>query len=111
MSSNQSNLSAEPDKIRAHAKSILAVNDSVDQALKAAQSATVPADAFGKICAFLPPLFVDTVEQDGVSAIKSATKCLDEDVTSLGKVADGLQTQDTANAAQIKSVHVPGSTT
>ncbi|MBU3061201.1 hypothetical protein KO481_06650 [Nocardia sp. NEAU-G5] len=100
------NIDAEPDKIRAHAKNVLTVGDSLTQALNAAKSTTAPSNAFGKICAFLPPLFVDTVEEDGINAIKSAQDSLDNDVTTLNKAADGLETQDTSNAARLNAVSV-----
>lgn len=104
------NIDAEPDKIRAHAKNVLTVGDSLTQAINAAKSTTVPSNAFGKICAFLPPLFVDTVEQDGSNAISSAQDSLDNDVTTLNKTAEGLETQDTGNAARLNAVNVPKAT-
>ncbi|MQY20697.1 hypothetical protein NRB20_38050 [Nocardia sp. RB20] len=108
MSSKQIN--AEPDKIRTHAKNVLSVADSVNEALNAAQTASMPTEAFGKICAFLPPLFVNTVEEDGTSAIKSAGESLDEDATSLNKAAESLQSQDTSNAANLNAVSLPNAT-
>ncbi|WP_433622574.1 hypothetical protein [Nocardia sp. CA-120079] len=52
------------------------IGQSLSQELEAAQAVSLPTDAFGKLCAFLPPLFVDAVEID---AIESAQTALGED--------------------------------
>ncbi|MEV2224650.1 type VII secretion target [Nocardia vinacea] len=50
-----SEVSVEPEKLRTHAANVEKVGQSLSQALEAAQAVSLPTDAFGKLCAFLPP--------------------------------------------------------
>ncbi|WP_051756525.1 type VII secretion target [Nocardia sp. NRRL WC-3656] len=102
MSSGQ--VHVDPDKIRTHAKNVQGVSDSLNVALQAVQAVSVPTDAFGKLCSFLPPLFVDTVEDGGLQAIKTAADALNADAGTLGQVATSLQSTDSANASELASV-------
>lgn len=80
------------------------------QALDAARAVSAPSEAFGKICAFLPPLFVDSVETDGIAALEAAVTAVREDAGKLRTVADGYESTDSANASQLKAVEPNGST-
>ncbi|MCC3316422.1 type VII secretion target [Nocardia africana] len=102
MSGNQ--VHVDPDKIRTHAKTIQGVGASLSVALQSGQAVSVPTDAFGKLCSFLPPLFVDTVEDDGLEAIKTAADALNGDAGTLERVATSLQSTDSANASDLGSV-------
>lgn len=97
-------MNVDPDKVRAHATTITRVGDGLSQALDAAQAVSAPSDAFGKLCAFLGPLFVDSVETDGVDAIKAAQEAFTTTATDLGKVADGFTTRDGINAAALNNL-------
>ncbi|NKY47735.1 type VII secretion target [Nocardia cerradoensis] len=102
MSSKQ--VQVDPDKIRTHAKNVQGVSDSLSVALQAGQAVSVPTDAFGKLCSFLPPLFLDTVEDDGLEAIKTAADALNADAGTLEQVATSLQNTDSTNASDLGSV-------
>ncbi|MEV6335546.1 type VII secretion target [Nocardia vinacea] len=103
-----SEVSVEPEKLRTHAANVEKVGQSLSQALEAAQAVSLPTDAFGKLCAFLPPLFVDSVETDGIDAIEAAQTALGEDAGKLRNVADSFETVDTSRAAQLKAVTPDG---
>jgi hypothetical protein len=78
----------DPEVIRAHAASIEALTCPSGQAVAAARAVSAPSDAFGKLCAFLPPLFVDWVEADGITALKTAKTAVTEDAAKLRLAAD-----------------------
>ncbi len=97
-------VNVQPDKIRAHAANVAKLADPLGLALGAAQAVSVPSDAFGQLCSFLPPLFVDAVETGGVAAITAAIEAVQGDVEKLGKVVDGFVAQDSARATKLKAV-------
>ncbi|WP_272945196.1 type VII secretion target [Nocardia nova] len=97
----------DPEKVRTHAKNIQSVSDSLDVALQAGQAVSVPSDAFGQLCSFLPPLFVDAVEDDGLQAIRSAAEALNQDAGTLGQVATSLSDTDATSADRLGAVQ-PG---
>ncbi|MFG2443597.1 hypothetical protein ACGFQG_12040 [Nocardia fluminea] len=72
MTSAGGELSISPDKIKTHATNVTSAGSGLTEALEAAQAVSAPSDAFGKLCAFLGPLFVDSVETDGIDAIQAA---------------------------------------
>lgn len=91
----------DPEVIRTHATSIESLAGPIAQAVDAAKAVSAPSDAFGKLCAFLPPLFVDSVETDGITALETAHTAVVEDATKLRATADGFTTTDDAAAAAL----------
>lgn len=89
----------DPEALRTHATSIEALTGPIGQAVDAARAVSAPSDAFGKLCAFLPPLFVDSVETDGIAALEAAQTAVAEDAGKLRAAADGFAAGDEAVAA------------
>ncbi|WP_051027030.1 type VII secretion target [Nocardia higoensis] len=96
-------LNVSPDKIKTHATNVTSAGSGLTEALEAAQAASAPSDAFGKLCAFLGPLFVDSVETDGIDAIEAAITSFGDTADKLTAVADAFTGRDTTNAAALKS--------
>ncbi|MFE3543726.1 type VII secretion target [Nocardia sp. NPDC059177] len=96
-------INVSPDTIKTHATNITAAGSGLTEALEAAQAVSAPSDAFGKICAFLGPLFVDSVETDGIDAIQAAIDSFTTTSTNLSTVVDSFTSRDTTNAAALKS--------
>ncbi|TLF93558.1 ESX-1 secretion-associated protein [Nocardia cyriacigeorgica] len=93
----------DPEELRTHATNVDGLRDPMGQALEAARAVSAPSDAFGKLCAFLPPLFVDSVETDGVTALEAALTALSEDAGKLRSAADSFAAADGSNAAAVKA--------
>ncbi|TLF76432.1 type VII secretion target [Nocardia cyriacigeorgica] len=93
----------DPEELRTHAATVEGLNAPMGQALEAARAVSAPTDAFGKLCAFLPPLFVDSVETDGITALETALTALSEDATKLRSAADSFAAADGSNAAAVKA--------
>ncbi|WP_328391439.1 type VII secretion target [Nocardia sp. NBC_00416] len=91
----------DPETIRTHATSIEALSGPLEQAAAAARAVSAPTDAFGKLCAFLPPLFVDSVEEGGIAALEAARTAVVEDARKLGAAADSFTGADDAVAAAL----------
>ncbi|WP_278264072.1 type VII secretion target [Nocardia sp. AG03] len=96
-------INISPDQIKTHAANVASAGSGLTEALEAAQAVSAPSDAFGKICAFLGPLFVDSVETDGIDAIQAAIDSFTTTSTNLSTVVDSFTTRDTTNAAALKS--------
>ncbi|WP_328712355.1 type VII secretion target [Nocardia salmonicida] len=103
MTSAGGELSISPDKIKTHATNVTSAGSGLTEALEAAQAVSAPSDAFGKLCAFLGPLFVDSVETDGIDAIQAAIDAFGDTSSNLTAVADAFITRDTTNAAALKA--------
>ncbi|MFE3543428.1 type VII secretion target [Nocardia sp. NPDC059177] len=96
-------INVSADQIKSHATNITSAGSGLTEAMEAAQAVSAPSDAFGKLCAFLGPLFVDSVETDGIDAIQSAITAFGDTSANLTAVADAFTTRDTTNAAALKS--------
>lgn len=103
-------LNVDPERIRTHAGNVEKLAAPLAQALEAARAVSAPSDAFGKLCASLPPLFVDSVQEDGIAAIQAAIDAVGVDAGKLRQVADGFTTTDASNANKVKSAQsdLPG---
>ncbi|MFF2082372.1 type VII secretion target [Nocardia sp. NPDC058176] len=97
-------LNVSPDKIKTHASNVSTAGSGLTEALQAAQAVSAPSDAFGKLCAFLGPLFVDAVETDGIDAIEAAIAAFDDTSANLSAAADAFTSRDAANAAALKKL-------
>ncbi|CCF66146.1 type VII secretion target [Nocardia cyriacigeorgica] len=93
----------DPEELRTHATNVDGLRGPMGQALEAAKAVSAPTDAFGKLCAFLPPLFVDSVETDGITALETALTALTEDAGKLRSAADSFAQTDGSNAAAVKA--------
>ncbi|MCP2320868.1 Excreted virulence factor EspC, type VII ESX diderm [Nocardia amikacinitolerans] len=102
-------LNVDPERIRTHASNVEKLAAPLGQALDAAKAVSAPTEAFGKICAFLPPLFVDSVESDGIAALEAAVTAVGEDAGKLRTVAEGYESTDSSNASKLKAVEPNGS--
>ncbi|KAF0847586.1 type VII secretion target [Nocardia caishijiensis] len=99
-------LNVDPGTIRTHATNLSSAGSGLTQALEAAQAVSAPSDAFGQLCAFLGPLFVDAVETDGIEAIQAAITAFGDTSANLTAVADAFTTRDTTHAAALKNLDV-----
>ncbi|MEV0765251.1 hypothetical protein [Nocardia sp. NPDC050435] len=57
----------------------------------------------GKLCSFLPPLFIDSVESEGAAAIQAAIDAVGTDAGKLEQIADSFTATDEANAGKTKA--------
>ncbi|MFC6012572.1 type VII secretion target [Nocardia lasii] len=103
MTSAGGELNVSPDKIKTHASNVATAGSGLTQALEAAQAVSAPSDAFGKLCAFLGPLFVDSVETDGIAAIQAAIDAFTDTSANLSTIADAFTSRDDSNAAAINT--------
>ncbi|MBF6435740.1 type VII secretion target [Nocardia cyriacigeorgica] len=93
----------QPDELRTHASNVEGLNGPMGQAVEAAKAVSAPSDAFGKLCAFLPPLFVDSVETEGITALETAVTALTEDAAKLRAAADSFAQADDSNSAAVRA--------
>ncbi|MFC6009951.1 type VII secretion target [Nocardia lasii] len=103
MTSAGGELNVSLDEIKTHASNVASAGSGLTQPLEAARAVSAPSDAFGKLCAFLGPLFVDSVETDGIDAIQAAIDAFADASANLGAIADAFTSRDDTNAAAINT--------
>ncbi|MGC7102103.1 type VII secretion target [Amycolatopsis lurida] len=64
-----------PDELTAHADHLDGLGDRLETALAAAKAASMPGDAYGLLCAFLPPV-VNPVGERGVAAVQASGEAM-----------------------------------
>ncbi|HEU0079575.1 MAG TPA: type VII secretion target [Longimicrobiaceae bacterium] len=80
-----------------HATSLGRIADQLGTALDAANTVSMPRDAYGVICQFFPPM-IDPIEQAGVSAIQQGVTSMNESVTAVNTTAREYDAVETTNA-------------
>ncbi len=85
-----------PEALTAHASGLQSVADALQQAVDAARLVSLPEDAYGQICQFVPPM-INPVEQNGVEAITSGVTAVQATMTGVRRSAQTYQASDEAN--------------
>lgn len=88
-----------PDELAAHASHVRALTDRLAVAVDAANTASVSGDAYGLLCAFLPPI-LHPVQQAGIDALTASA----EGVTV---TADNVQSASAEYAAMDQAISQP----
>jgi len=86
------------EALRAHASTLHGLADRLDQAVAAARQVSMPADAYGVICQFLPPV-LNPLEENGVAALQSGTEGMDTTGTNIRDTAEDYTAADDHHAA------------
>lgn len=81
----------------AHATSLGRIADQLSTALDAANTVSMPRDAYGVICQFFPPM-IDPIEQAGVTAIQQSVSSMNDTVTAVQNTARDYDAVETANS-------------
>ena len=80
-----------------HATSLGRIADQLNTALDAANTVSMPRDAYGVICQFFPPM-IDPIEQAGVNAIQQGVTSVNDTITAVNNTARDYDTVETTNA-------------
>lgn len=83
-------------ELRGHAARTNGLLDRLDQAISAAQTVSMPDDAYGIICQFLPPV-INPLEQRGIEGITAARAGMAEAAAGVQSSADTYDTHEQAN--------------
>ncbi len=89
-----------PQGLAAHGAGLEAVRSALAQALDAARTVSLPAEAYGVICQFFPPL-VDPVEASGVDALAGGVQALERTVSGIAATAREYQRVEDANRGSL----------
>lgn len=84
-----------PEALTGHTLGLQSVAEALQQALEAAGQVSLPEDAYGQICQFVPPM-INPVEEDGV-AIASSVRAVQATMSGLGRSAETYQATDETN--------------
>lgn len=84
-----------PDDLDTHRNHVSRSVDQVQEALSAARQVSMPTEAYGKICQFLPPM-LDPAEQKGIDALEASLDGLTELARSLQDAGGDYRTVDEA---------------
>lgn len=88
------------DQLRTHAGKIATAAASVDQAADAAATVRLSGDSFGKMCAWVPPVFSSLMPTQ-TGAIRAAGRALDNAHDALDWAADDMRDTDVEIAASL----------
>jgi hypothetical protein len=89
------------EALAGHASRLGKVHDQLALAVQAAQTVSMPRDAYGVICQFFPPM-IDPLEQRGVEALASAAETMDDTSVAIGNTARVYDAVDRANARSFR---------
>lgn len=79
-----------------HATSLGRIADQLSTALDAANTVSMPRDAYGVICQFFPPM-IDPIEQSGVTTIQQSVTAMNETITAVNTTAREYDTVESTN--------------
>ncbi|MEU0882673.1 type VII secretion target [Lentzea sp. NPDC005914] len=82
-----------PTELRSHASKLDGLAERLGQALHAARQVNMDDAAYGKICAFLPPLIRD-IEQQAYDALVAGDTGVTEIATNIRHTADEYERRD-----------------
>jgi uncharacterized protein YukE len=86
------------DQLNGHAGTLDRVQEQLSTALDAAQTVSMPRDAYGVICQFFPPM-IDPIENAGVEAIQEAVNAMGGTARAVRDTATTYADTDAANAS------------
>lgn len=86
-----------PEGLREHAKRLDGLVDRLQTAVDAARQVSVPQDAYGVICQFVPA-YLNPIEQRGVDALQAAAEGMDTAAGNMRQTARRYEAVDDRNA-------------
>jgi hypothetical protein len=86
------------DQLNGHAGTLDGVQGQLATALDAAQTVSMPRDAYGVICQFFPPM-IDPIEAAGVQALQEAVNAMGNTARAIRDTATTYSDTDAGNAA------------
>ncbi|WP_410657538.1 type VII secretion target [Amycolatopsis sp. lyj-112] len=90
-----------PGEISTHAQHVDGIADRLGTALAAAKTAAMSDEAYGLICAFVPP-FINPAEEKTVDSITAAIDAVRATAANLRTAEQSYTEQDTANAGVLR---------
>lgn len=87
------------DDLTAHASHLDGLADRLDTALSAAQTAAMSDDAYGLLCAFVPPI-INPMEEKALAAVKSSGE-------AVRTTADNVRTAKDSYSEREEAVGTP----
>jgi hypothetical protein len=94
----------EPDDLTAHASHLDGLTDRLATALSAANTVTMADDAYGLLCAFLPPI-VNPVQEKGIEALRAASDGVSATAGNVRAAADAYREADQSNTQPLSRQH------
>src|SRR5256885_7972386 len=94
----------QPDDLTAHASHLDGVGDRLNTALDAAKIASMDDDAYGLLCAFLPPI-INPMEEKGVEAIQAAIEGVQNTAGNVRTAADSYREAEKSNSEPLQKQH------
>lgn len=91
------------DDLATHAANLARITAKLDAALDAANSQSVPVDAFGIICAKVPGWFVTPLHDRGVTAVQNGIARAEEIRAIVADIGRTYDQRDSTNAAAFSS--------
>lgn len=91
------------DDLATHSANLARITAKLDMALDAANSQSVPADAFGIICQAVPGWFVTPLHDRGVTSVRNAIARAEEIRSTVTAIERQYDQRDAANAAAFRS--------
>lgn len=94
------------EALRAHATTLHGLSDRLGQAVDAAQQASMPTDAYGVLCQFLPTV-LNLLEERGATALQSGTEGMDTTAASVKDTAEDYAAADDGSAMGFRRMTGP----
>lgn len=94
---------ATPDVLRASLAALDDAAGTLGTALGAARTVSLPTEAYGILCAFLPPL-VDPAELGGTSTISTGIDGVDATTDAVRAAAGGYDAADATGAGDFRGL-------
>lgn len=91
------------DELRAHASHLDGLRDRLDTAVSAAGEVSMGNEAYGILCAFLPPIINATTQQAATDALNAAVEGMSTIADNVRAAASGYDEQEQSNAAPFKA--------
>lgn len=85
------------EALRGHATALQGFADRLNQAVDAARQVSMPDDAYGVICQFLPPV-LNPLEEHGVAALQGSAEGMDTTAANVTDTAEDYAAADDRNA-------------
>lgn len=85
------------DALRAHARTLHGFADRLDQAVDAARQVSMPTDAYGVLCQFLPSM-LNPLEEHGVAALRGSAESMDTTAANVQDTAEDYAATDDQHA-------------
>jgi hypothetical protein len=89
------------DALVGHSIQLGKLHDQLALAVQAAQTVSMPRDAYGVICQFFPPM-IDPLEQRGVDALSAAAESMTNTSVAIGNTARVYDAVETSNARSFR---------